>query len=71
MAPSMIDPQLFDQLKSKLDEDTKVRKSLNEIIDELEVQIAYAHGLLSRIHGTPRAECLFPFPPTHSIESSH
>ncbi|OIW28534.1 Translin [Coniochaeta ligniaria NRRL 30616] len=56
MAPSMIDPQIFDQLKSKLDEDTKVQKSLSEIIDQLETQIAYAQGLLSRIHGTPRAE---------------
>jgi hypothetical protein len=57
MAPPMIDPQIFDQLKNKLDEDTKVQKSLSEIIDQLETQIAYAQGLLSRIHGTPRAEC--------------
>ena len=57
MAPSMIDPQIFDQLKDKLDEETKVRKSLGEIVDQLETQIAYAQGLLSRIHGTPRAEC--------------
>jgi hypothetical protein len=53
----MIDPQIFDQLKSNLEEDTKVHKSLSEIIDQLETQIAYAQGLLSRIHGTPRAEC--------------
>ncbi|KAH8911051.1 Translin [Coniochaeta sp. PMI_546] len=56
MAPAMIDPQIFDQLKNKLDEDTKVQKSLSEIIDQLETQIAYAQGLLSRIHGTPRPE---------------
>lgn len=58
MAPAMIDPQIFDQLKNKLDEDTKVQKSLSEIIDQLETQIAYAQGLLSRIHGTPRPECM-------------
>lgn len=57
MAPAMIDPQIFDQLKSNLEEDTKVHKALSEIIDQLETQIAYAQGLLSRIHGTPRAEC--------------
>lgn len=57
MAPAMIDPQIFDQLKHNLEEDTKVHKSLSEIIDQLEIQIAYAQGLLSRIHGTPRAEC--------------
>lgn len=59
MAPSMIDPQIFDQLKTKLEEDTKVTKSLYDIIDQLQTQIAYAQGLLSRIHGTPRAECTF------------
>lgn len=57
MAPAMIDPQIFDQLKSNLEEDTKVHKALSDIIDQLETQIAYAQGLLSRIHGTPRAEC--------------
>ncbi|KAB5539542.1 Translin [Coniochaeta sp. 2T2.1] len=56
MAPAMIDPKIFDQLKEKLDEETKVHKSLSEIVDQLETQIAYAQGLLSRIHGTPRAE---------------
>ena len=62
----MIDPQIFDQLKEKLDEESKVHKSLSEIVDQLETQIAYAQGLLSRIHGTPRAECM-----STSVNSHH
>ncbi|KAK3946026.1 Translin [Diplogelasinospora grovesii] len=56
MAPPMIDPALFDQLKSKVEEDTLVRKELDQIIDELAQRVSYVQGVLSRIHGTPRSK---------------
>ncbi|KAK3328021.1 Translin [Cercophora scortea] len=56
MAPPMIDPALFDQLKTKIEEDTSVRKELDQIIDELNQHVAYTQGVLSRIHSTPRSK---------------
>ncbi|KAK4242559.1 Translin [Achaetomium macrosporum] len=56
MAPPMIDPALFDQLKSKIEEDTNVRKELDQIIDELNQHVSYTQGVLSRIHSTPRSK---------------
>lgn len=53
----MIDPQLFEQLKTKIDEDTKARDDLSQIIQKLERDVSYAQGLLSRVHSTPRARC--------------
>jgi len=53
----MIDPQIFDQLKSKLEEETQVRRDLSLIVEELEREVSYAQGVLSRVHSTPRADC--------------
>lgn len=53
----MIDPKLFDELKSKLDEDTEVRRELGRIVEELEKDVSYALGVLSRVHSTPRDYC--------------
>lgn len=52
----MIDPQIFDQLKSKLEEETQVRRDLSLIVEELEREVSYAQGVLSRVHSTPRAD---------------
>lgn len=49
----MIDPQIFEYLKSKIDEDTKARDDLNGIIQKLERDVSYTQGLLSRVHSTP------------------
>jgi hypothetical protein len=57
MATPMIDPALFDQLKSSIEEDTNVRKALDQIIDELNQGVSYTQGVLSRIHSTPRSKC--------------
>lgn len=57
MAPPMIDPALFDQLKSKIEEDTNVRKQLDQIVDALNQHVSYTQGVLSRIHATPRSKC--------------
>jgi hypothetical protein len=59
MAPPLIDPALFDQLKSKIEEDSAIKKELEDIIDELNQHVSYLQGLLSRIHSTPRSKCTF------------
>ncbi|KAL2131924.1 hypothetical protein VTI74DRAFT_4451 [Chaetomium olivicolor] len=56
MAPPMIDPALFDQLKTKIEEDTIVRKELDQILDDLNQHVSYTQGVLSRIHSTPRSK---------------
>lgn len=62
MAPPMIDPTLFDQLKSKIEEDTNIRKELDQILDDLNQQVSFTQGLQSRIHSTPRSKCNDCFP---------
>lgn len=52
----MIDPALFDELKSKIEEDTSVRKELDQILDDLNQQVSFTQGVLSRIHSTPRTK---------------
>jgi len=54
---SMIDPQIFEQLKAKIDEDQKAREDLNQATQKLERDVSYAQGILSRIHATPRSRC--------------
>lgn len=51
----MIDPQIFEHLKTKIDEDTKARDDLNQITQKLERDVSYTQGLLSRVHSTPRS----------------
>jgi hypothetical protein len=57
MAPPLIDPELFDQLKAKIEEDTGVRKELDQILDDLNQEVSFTQGLQSRIHSTPRSKC--------------
>jgi hypothetical protein len=59
MKPPMIDPALFDQLMSKIEEDADVRTELDQILDDLNQHVSFTQGVLSRIHSTPRAKCLF------------
>jgi hypothetical protein len=71
----MIDPALFDQLKTKIEEDTSVRKELDQILDDLNQHVSYTQGVLSRIHSTPRSKCQFlcaytvVFYPIHETDS--
>ncbi|CAN8105694.1 unnamed protein product [Discula destructiva] len=51
----MIDPQIFEHLKEKIDEDTQAKDELTQIVQKLERDVAYTQGLLSRVHSTPRA----------------
>ena len=54
---SLLDPSIFDYLKSKLDEETEVKDTLNTIVQRLERAVASAQAILSRVHSTPRARC--------------
>ncbi|KAK5657341.1 hypothetical protein OQA88_3406 [Cercophora sp. LCS_1] len=56
MAAPMIDPELFDQLRAKIEHDTVIRKELDKIVDDLSQAVSYTQGLLSRIHSTPRSK---------------
>ncbi|CAM1500641.1 Fc.00g098030.m01.CDS01 [Cosmosporella sp. VM-42] len=51
----LLDPAIFAHLKEKLEEETSVRDTLTQIIQRLERAVSGAQGLLSRVHGTPRA----------------
>lgn len=55
----MIDPALFDELKTKIEEDTNIRKELDQILDDLNQQVSFTQGVLSRIHSTPRSKCQY------------
>lgn len=54
---SLLDPEIFSTLQSKLEEETVVRESLSQIIERLNRAVATAQALLSRVHSTPRARC--------------
>ena len=57
MATPLIDPALFDQLKAKIEEDTDIRKGLDQILDDLNQHVSSTQGLQTRIHSTPRSKC--------------
>ena len=62
---TMVDPKMFEDLKAKADEDAMVREELTARIKKLDSNVSYTHGLLTRIHSTPRAdrECTVPHGP--------
>lgn len=55
----LLDPSIFDYLKTKLDEETEVRDTLTNIVQRLERTVASAQAILSRVHSTPRARCMY------------
>lgn len=69
MAPPMIDPALFDQLKDNIEKDSSIRKDLEQIIEELNQNVSYTQGVLTKIHSTPRSKCTVPAPELPSQES--
>lgn len=50
----MIDSQIFEALKAKAEEDSQVSEELSTRTKALDRDVAYAQGLLSRIHSTPK-----------------
>lgn len=51
----MIDPQIFEHLKAKIDEETQTKDELNQMVQTLERHVSYTQGLLSRVHSTTRS----------------
>ncbi|CAK7269900.1 Translin-1 [Sporothrix epigloea] len=51
----MINPRVFESLKAKAEKDLAVRAQLDGLLETLERNVAYAQGVLSRVHSTPRA----------------
>ncbi|GAB7350360.1 hypothetical protein MBLNU459_g0989t1 [Dothideomycetes sp. NU459] len=52
----MLQPQIFESLQQKIDEDTSIRDAIREIVQTLEKQDRSTQATLSRAHSTPTAE---------------
>ncbi|KAK7753942.1 Glycosylphosphatidylinositol (GPI) anchor assembly protein [Diatrype stigma] len=55
-SPPMIDPSIFEYLKTSGEEEIVVNDSLHKIIAELNRHVSTSQGLLSRIHSTPSSK---------------
>jgi hypothetical protein len=55
----MVDPKIFEDLQTKIDEDAEVRDQIKAILQTLERQCRNAQSVLSRAHSTPAAHCMF------------
>lgn len=53
----LLDPAIFPHLKDKMDEETRVKEQLTQIVQKIEAANSYAQGILSRVHATPRRNC--------------
>ncbi|KAI9055577.1 hypothetical protein LZ554_000523 [Drepanopeziza brunnea f. sp. 'monogermtubi'] len=51
----MVDPRIFEQLQTKIDDDAEVREQIKAITQTLERQGRSAQSILSRAHSTPAA----------------
>lgn len=54
-APVMIDPSIFEYLKTHGEQELEVSETLSRIVSSLNRHVAIAQGHLSRIHATPNA----------------
>ncbi|OAA33283.1 Translin family protein [Moelleriella libera RCEF 2490] len=52
---TLLDPSIFADLESKIDEEAQVRDALTQIVQKLQRTVALAQALLARVHSTPRA----------------
>ncbi|KKY15616.1 putative recombination hotspot-binding protein [Phaeomoniella chlamydospora] len=48
-----IDPAIFERLQAKIDEESKIRDELKEIVQTLEKQDRFTQSILSKAHSTP------------------
>ncbi|OQO09932.1 hypothetical protein B0A48_04287 [Cryoendolithus antarcticus] len=53
---AMMESGLFEDLQKKIDEDTQVKDTLREIVQQLEKQDRATQAILSKAHSTPSAE---------------
>ncbi len=51
----MVDPRIFEDLQTKIDEDAQVREQIRTILQTLERQGRIVQSILSRAHSTPTA----------------
>lgn len=56
----LLDPSIFSDLKTRIEEESRIRDDLTAIVQRLDRAVAVAQGLLSRVHSTPRARCTSP-----------
>lgn len=54
-APAMIDPSIFEYLKTHGEQELEVSENLSRIVSSLNRHVAIAQGHLSRIHATSHA----------------
>ncbi|RDW62831.1 hypothetical protein BP5796_11133 [Coleophoma crateriformis] len=52
----MVDPRIFEDLQTKIDEDAEVREQIKVILTALERQGRSTQSILSRAHSTPSAQ---------------
>ncbi|RDW82175.1 putative translin-1 [Coleophoma cylindrospora] len=52
----MVDPRIFEDLQTKIDEDAEVREQIRVILTALERQGRSTQSILSRAHSTPSAQ---------------
>jgi len=52
----MVDPQIFEDLQAKIDEDTQVKEQIRAILQILERQGRITQSILSRAHSTPTSK---------------
>ena len=57
MSSSFISPAIFEELQTRIDEDSEVKDQIRNILHTLERQERWAQSTLSRAHNTPTAEC--------------
>jgi hypothetical protein len=55
-AVGMVDPQIFEDLQAKIDEDTQVKEKIRVILQILERQGRTARSILSRAHSIPTSK---------------
>ncbi|EFX02911.1 recombination hotspot-binding protein [Grosmannia clavigera kw1407] len=51
----MINPRVFESLRARAEQETSARAAIDGLVEALERSVAYAQGVLSRVHATPRA----------------
>ena len=54
---STVDPNIFEQLQNKLDEDTQVREKLRNVVQSMERSDRIITSILSRTHSIPQSDC--------------
>lgn len=56
-ASRLLDPQIFEHLKNRIEEDQQVRDEISQTVQKLDRVVSYVQGLLSRVHATRRERC--------------